>query len=134
MINFIENWIVSYGFKYKYKDLPECGKLALKQYYEEESGEIELQDNGIFGYCLVPMEVLTKKIESVNSDYSPFEEYHKDYIRIDVENHGDSIWAVILENDIDITEVIFDGWHRFHDYYRRGIKLVPCVVPYFGEE
>ena len=130
-MNFIEEWINHYGYKCTYKELPESGKKALQVYYEEEL-EVEMHPDMKFAFCEVPMRVLTAKIAEVNKEYSPFDEYHKKYMRLPVEDHGDSVCAIIIENSEDTTEVIYDGWHRFHSYYSKGLEIVPCVIPYIA--
>ena len=76
-----------------------------------------------FGYGVVPMKILTDEITD-RLGYDSFEEYHKDYG--DNTDHGSSVLPVILSFDND--ELIEDGWHRFHSYYRKGLKNIPVVV------
>jgi hypothetical protein len=35
------------------------------------------------------------------------------------------LWPVTLETTYPEDGTLFDGWHRFHDYYRKGVKEVP---------
>lgn len=79
--------------------------------------------NNSFAYGLVPTEILTKEV-SKRLGYKTFQEYHEWYN--DNTDHGDSILPIILSFDND--ELIEDGWHRFHSYYRKGIKKIPVVV------
>ena len=81
----------------------------------------------LFAYGLVPMKKLTKEIAE-RMGYDSFEEYHKDYTsdnRI-TKHKKDSVWPIILDKDND--ELIEDGWHRFHHYYKMGLTKVPVVM------
>jgi len=78
-----------------------------------------------FGYGVVPMDVLTDEIKD-RMGYDSFEEYHDEYSSGFVPDHGDSILPIIL--DFDNDELIEDGWHRFHSYYKKGLKRVSVVV------
>ena len=79
--------------------------------------------NKSFAYGLVPTEILTKEITK-RMGFKTFKEYHEWYN--DNTEHGDSILPIILS--LDNEELIEDGWHRFHSYYRKGIKKIPVVV------
>jgi hypothetical protein len=79
--------------------------------------------NKSFAYGLVPIEILTKEVAK-RIGYKTFQEYHEWYN--DNTDHGDSILPIILS--FDNEELIEDGWHRFHSYYRKGIKKIPVVV------
>lgn len=82
--------------------------------------------NKSFTYGVVPMNSLTKEIAE-RMGYDTFDEYHKDYVGSNyVQKHKNSVWPIILNFDND--ELIEDGWHRFHDYYSRGLKRVPVVM------
>jgi hypothetical protein len=82
--------------------------------------------NKSFAYGIVPMKTLTKEIAE-RMGYDNYNDYHKDYVGSNyVQKHKESVWPIILNPDND--ELIEDGWHRFHDYYSRGLKKVPVVM------
>ena len=82
--------------------------------------------NKSFAYGIVSMKDLTREIAE-RMGYDNFNDYHKDYVGSNyVQIHKDSVWPIILNPDND--ELIEDGWHRFHDYYSRGLKKVPVVM------
>lgn len=79
--------------------------------------------NKSFAYGLVPIGVLTKEV-SKRLGYKTFQEYHEWYN--DDTDHKNSVLPIIISFDND--ELIEDGWHRFHSYYRKGIKKIPTVM------
>lgn len=79
--------------------------------------------NKSFAYGLVPIQVLTKEI-SKRMGFKSFQEYHDWYG--DDTDHGDSILPIIMS--FDNEELIEDGWHRFHSYYRKGFQQIPVVM------
>lgn len=81
--------------------------------------------NKSFAYGLVPMNVLTKEIAD-RMGYDSFEEYHQEYKQGYLPDHGKSVLPIIL--DFNNDELIEDGWHRFHSYYKKGLKNVPVVM------
>jgi hypothetical protein len=83
--------------------------------------------NKSFAYGLVPMKVLTKEIAE-RMGYDSFKDYHKDYTSDNYvpKYKKESVWPIIL--DVDNEELIEDGWHRFHQYYKMGLNKVPAVM------
>lgn len=89
--------------------------------------------NTLFGFVMIPMQELTDSIladESIVENFRDrsFQQYHEWYISNNphMPSHNtDCLWPVILSSFED--ETFEDGWHRFHDYYRKGVKVVPCV-------
>lgn len=79
--------------------------------------------NKSFAYGLIPTEILTKEIAK-RLGFKTFKEYHEWYN--DNTDHADSILPIILSFDND--ELIEDGWHRFHSYYRKSVKQIPVVA------
>lgn len=84
---------------------------------------IGINKNKSFAYGLIPMYILTKEIAK-RMGYKSFQEYHDWYN--DNTDHKKSILPIIISFDND--ELIEDGWHRFHSYYRKGLKEVPVVA------
>ena len=74
-------------------------------------------------------------IEGIRDDYesegyNDFNKYHKWYRKTNKEDHGDSVFPIILSSDKSIrngSEFIEDGWHRFHSYVSKGIKNIPVI-------
>lgn len=61
------------------------------------------------------------------STFRDFDEYHEWYVsQGKMPDHPTAaLWPVILSSTPD--ETLQDGWHRLHDYYRKGIEMVPAV-------
>lgn len=85
-----------------------------------------------FGLVIVPMESLiplVMKSGDIPTDWPDFASYHKWYLG---EGHMPDhditkpLWPVILDGECG-DEIFQDGWHRFHHYYRSGVKQVPCI-------
>lgn len=81
----------------------------------------------------IPTDVITTEIMSRQSDaaleFDSFEEYHKWYVTTNLmPNHNvkKPLWPCFLSCYPE--EVFEDGWHRFHDYYRKGVEMIPCVM------
>lgn len=76
-----------------------------------------------FAYGLVPMQILTKEVAK-RMGFKTFQEYHEWYN--DNTDHKDSVLPIIVS--FDNEELIEDGWHRFHSYYRKGMKQIPVIA------
>lgn len=87
-----------------------------------------------FGYVEIPMDVLTEAVmddELMKTDMpnmQTFDQYHKWYAaKGRMPSHPTTdLWPVILSSDYE-EETLQDGWHRLHDYYRKGVEDVPAV-------
>jgi len=87
-----------------------------------------------FGYVEIPMEVLTKQVmrdqwmKEDMPNLKDFEQYHRWYVRQGgMPDHPlTDLWPVILSTNYE-EETLEDGWHRLHDYYRKGVEIVPAV-------
>jgi hypothetical protein len=109
-------------------ELPEG--FELKHFPESIPWFVERYGDVLFGYVEIPMKELTKTVlqdpELVDEGIKTFEQYHEWYMRTPMPDHPKkNLWPVILSSDD--YETLQDGWHRFHDYYRKGIKVVPAV-------
>lgn len=127
-----ERLMSAYGGKvFTYADLPQEGKNAVKAYYVDDLG-FNVPPTSPWGYVELPVDVLKNEIGG-NGEYDSFDEYHKWYIDGgDIPNYIGTQFAVILGDDED--EVLLDGWHRFHDYVRKGEKVIPAIVALDKEE
>ena len=67
-------------------------------------------------------ELKAKIMRSQCSSFESFDDYHEWYG--DDTDHGDSVFPIVLS---DCDECIEDGWHRFHSYIRKGLKVIPYV-------
>lgn len=112
------------GKEFLFQDLPRPGKNAVQTHFVREQG-VKISPQSRWGYVEIPVEALIQVIGG--REFSNFEEYHQWYVQADMPNHAKADYAVILDHDPD--EVIYDGWHRFHDYVRKGVKLIPAVLP-----
>lgn len=115
-----------------YGELPQAGKNAIQVYYSEfhDDGEMSELTNGRWVYGDIPVEQLKNAIMASGEfdEYASFEDYHSAYLAGgDIPDHQDASYAVILDSDPD-GEVILDGWHRFHDYVRKGVATIPAIV------
>lgn len=89
----------------------------------------------LFRYGEVPTELLASEISRVQGERGEidmdFEKYHRWYVEERERNwmpdHGpDNRWPVTLSPYYE-EEVLEDGWHRFHDYYRKEHSTIPVV-------
>lgn len=86
-----------------------------------------------FGYVEIPMEILTDAIMDDEymaidrPDLRTFDEYHRWYVQKGgIPDHPETgRWPVILSSMDEQT--LQDGWHRLHDYYRKGAEVIPAV-------
>lgn len=132
-------WFVSlFDWKvYKLKDLPPRAIKALGESRDPCLNKEELLDkygpSFRFGMATVPMVALM--VHCMNDcdragDFDTFEEYHREYAQDEKIPQHKSVWPIVLSNKEwgdDEDETIMDGWHRFHCYYRAGIKNVPVL-------
>lgn len=122
IIYFYEGYVADWSINIDIKDILKDDKLVniLIDDYIKAGKRNKYK---CFGYGEVPINVLTKEISN-RLGYDTFQEYHEWYN--DYTDHGDSIIPIILNLEND--ELIEDGWHRFHSYYRKGFKKIPVVV------
>jgi hypothetical protein len=90
--------------------------------------------NKKFVYVEIPVNLLTKAImqnphSELYEDFTvkgkTFQDYHEWYVKGPLEFHVNHKWPVIL-GDLHY-DILQDGWHRFHDYYRQGVELIPAL-------
>lgn len=88
-----------------------------------------------FRFGDVPTNALTDEIQRVQQSrpegggdkWDSFAEYHKWYTQYEMPDHGpENRWPVTLSPYYE-EEVLDDGWHRLHDYYRKGHSTIPVV-------
>ena len=64
--------------------------------------------------------------------FESFEEYHLDYCEYNEANHSPlNRWPSIAECE---EEGIIDGWHRFHDYVRKGHCTIPLIASFIDSK
>lgn len=62
----------------------------------------------------------------IKEEHESFEAYHKWYVEPSLPRYGKTErWPSIAISD---DEGIWDGWHRFHSYYREGHETMPLIV------
>lgn len=127
------------GRGYAFSDVPINVQKSLRQREGEALDEMidartsQLRPSTLVGYARLPMTVLKQavfaQVSAEDPDaYADFEKYHRWYLRHAPVKHHKQVWAVIADPGSD--EIITDGWHRFHDYVRSGVTVVP--VAWFG--
>lgn len=123
----VESLFKNFGGKqYAFSNLPQAGKNAVQVYWADEFG-LEISPNSLWGYVEIPVEALKQAIGGME-DHPDFESYHQWYTTGgDIPDYSNADYAVILDNIYE-EEVILDGWHRFHDYVRKGVKNIPAVL------
>ena len=119
-----------------YEQLPPHYQASIREYTSEgfpEDGDFAPHvAKYLFRIGNVPTEVMVREIERVQGGRGEisrdFDEYHKEYVGMGLmPDHGPkNRWPVSLSQYYE-DEVLEDGWHRFHDYYRKGHKTIPVV-------
>lgn len=130
LIEEVDSLILPYG------ELPLPAQRAIFTYMSEGDYQGELKDlekrlsKKRFGYSEVPTAILVRQIEEdpdIAGHFEIFEEYHRWYLdQGHTPDHPTkNRWPVILGPFDD--ETLQDGWHRLHDYYRKGARKIPVV-------
>lgn len=120
------------GKVYALSDLPQPGKNAIQAYYADEFGE-DVDPQSQWGYVELPTEALKQAIGG-HDDHPDFDSYHREYVGGgDIPDHPSADYAIILDDDDVHGEFILDGWHRFHDYVRKGVEKIPAIL-YVSEQ
>lgn len=121
-----------------FESLPPHFQESIREYTLEGIPDEEefRQHMAKYGFLIgeVPTEVLIREIERVQGgrgEIDPdFEKYHQWYIDEragPMPDHGPkNRWPVTLSQYYE-EEVLEDGWHRLHDYYRKGHKTIPVM-------
>jgi hypothetical protein len=111
-----------------FKKLPQQAQLHLCEYWDVDKAELQ---KGCRRYAIasIPVAILSAAIlvESVVED--SFEEYHAWYVsngRMPDHNIKRPLWPCHMSQMK--YETLEDGWHRFHDYVRKGVKRIPCIL------
>lgn len=107
-----------------------CAVLLYFGYDAGDFGREDIVEVSDFEYRveMVRMDEAKRRCMSFPFDageFDSFEEYHEWYIGCHVEDHGDSVFPVIEWNQ---DEWLYDGWHRFHSYVRRGFNEIPVLT------
>jgi hypothetical protein len=107
-----------------FSNLPPLAQKSVS-IYMEDCGVDFTAPKYLYGYAIVPMQVMKDSIMrfgDLADDHDDFDSYHEWYRNgPDMENHQ-QVYPIILGH-----EIIQDGWHRFHDYVRKGLTEVPTV-------
>jgi hypothetical protein len=87
-----------------------------------------------FGYVEIPTATLSalilRHMNDFGAGYASFRAYHRWYVGVgDMPDHPlENPWPVVLARQSDEDcNLLEDGWHRFHDYVRKGLKVIPAV-------
>lgn len=125
----LEQRIKSGGRVTEYKNLPEEAQKAILTFLEDNVDEVDPDKK--FGYKVIDINEISDAImnlegSEIPEDFDTFEDYHAWYVKGgDMPDHTNFKYPVIL-GDFE-NEIIRDGWHRFHDYYRKGVKELHLV-------
>jgi len=99
--------------------------------YQEQHGE------QLFGVVDIPTAELLPRIMQgyqLAEFHGHWAAYHAWYTRfVPTPDHDISrpLWPVWLAIDHRDNEALEDGWHRLHDYVRKGIQVIPGVYEPF---
>jgi len=95
----------------------------------------ELGERKVLGLAEIPMDLL--RLQVMNDPdrrldgFTYFEEYHEFFLSVEGKNTPRhprrDRWPVILSGLLRDRDTIWDGWHRFHSYYRASAKSVPAM-------
>lgn len=116
--------------KYMFKNLPPTAQKAIIEWYSE--GDTEVNSDDLWEYGIVPFDELQEFIiDSLNrhegTDYKSFDEYHDDYSKGGGIPRHNEIWPVIITVYDSNMELVLDGFHRLHSYYRDNLKAIPVL-------
>lgn len=80
-----------------------------------------------FRYGLVPVKILVDRILSSDEfdGIDTVEDFYKWYSGNDVQDHGDSIFPILVDEDEE--SYVEDGWHRLNHYIKMGYREIPVV-------
>lgn len=95
---------------------------------EDEAGRPVIPAEQPYGASQVPMadftRVLLNRLNAEGDNWPDWNTYHRDYAsHPDMPDHGASRWPVLSSPEV----VVDDGYHRLHDYYRKGDQSVPIA-------
>lgn len=124
------NFLKKHTDKYKFKNLPRTAQKAIIEWYSE--GDVEVNPDKLWGYGEVPFkDVQEFIIDSLNRheglEYKSFAEYHDDYVSGGYIPTHNEVWPVILTVYDSNMELVLDGFHRLHSYYRNNLKTIPVL-------
>jgi len=124
------------------KDLPKAHLESLRAHMEPSPQTLQQTVNKAgkktrIGIVKIPIEVLLTQVMNDPGrvrDFSTFDEYHWFYASEEkVPKHSPrGRWPIVLSGPDWARETIIDGWHRFHSYYRCGVKSI-CAIWYVDE-
>ncbi len=94
----------------------------------------------VFGEVSIPTTELLPRIMQgfqVGGFHGDWKTYHNWYMSFGTTPDHDitkPLWPVWLAIDHRDNEALDDGWHRLHDYVRKGVRVIPSVyTPYLVE-
>lgn len=81
-----------------------------------------------YRYGYVPTQLIIDKLVEEDPEQRSWDEWYDFYAsRRTIPNHGESILALLVQDDDETDDFLEDGWHRFHSYVQKGIQKVPIV-------
>lgn len=116
------------GRECAFSEAPAPAQNALRAYYVDQHGSPPIDSEARVRYVVVPTDVLKAAVMASPEleAFRDFSDYHDWYVRSGyMPDHSDASYALLLGGGED---VIYDGWKRFHDYVRKGVPKIPCVV------
>lgn len=116
-------------------ELPAEYQSAVMEYMAEGVAPEDLEEwsrQYLYRAGEVPTETLVNAVMDLNQQDigdRTFSDYHKDYLSMgNMPDHSEeNRWPVVLDEHGEFG-AIEDGWHRFHDYVRKGATSIPSVM------
>lgn len=117
-------------YKYAQNDL-----LLLDEEYHKYIEFYDVQyGNYLFGmvnisiFDLINKVILSNELQDYKGNWAKYHKYILDSFTIP---NYIKLCPVLIAINNPKCEVIEDGWIRLHDYYKKGIQIIPCVFHFF---
>jgi hypothetical protein len=129
----LELW--SWISRHKGKRAPLAEELARHMhYYVQEHGEQRFGVVDLPTAELLPRIMEGYQLAPFRGEWSAYHAWYTSFGSTPDHDVTRPLWPVWLAIDHRDREALEDGWHRLHDYVRKGLQLIPGVYTPFSHE
>jgi hypothetical protein len=111
------------------EELPKHMPCYLEQHGEQLFGVVDIPTAE-----LLPRIMEGYQLAEFHGDWAAYHAWYTSFGSTPDHDMTKPLWPVWFAIDHRDNEALEDGWHRLHDYVRKGMQVIPGVYTPFGHE